>query len=193
MMEMDKEINKIADYYGFEAQSRQLIEELAELMLELDTYIYCCDRYNYIHLQQILGEMADVRIMLKQYTYLIQKNYPRHVFKYEDNVVYKHDLVEINKNIRNSCLRMIIVINKFCRNKNEQLISTLFDSINEIDNLIRNLRSELNIPWTEITEQEAYKVKRQLTRIGLENLEKKEETPEVIIPLKSIKTNKLDK
>ena len=33
---MIEEIHKIADYYGYEAQSRQLIEEMAELTQALN-------------------------------------------------------------------------------------------------------------------------------------------------------------
>lgn len=71
-------INKIADTYGYDAQSRQLIEEMAELTVALNKLhrlgknwtnqdSVWCER-----MKNITEEIADVTIMLKQIKYLLQ-------------------------------------------------------------------------------------------------------------------------
>lgn len=82
---MKNRIRKIADYYGYDAQSRQLIEEMAELTKSLNKFwrknLHCgevtltpylleklknTEEYTYI-----LEEIADVQIMLSQIVYLL--------------------------------------------------------------------------------------------------------------------------
>ena len=72
-------IKKIADTYGYDAQSRQLIEEMAELTVALNKYyrvsILTPERVNFaerIELGNIKEEIADVTIMLEQIKYLLQ-------------------------------------------------------------------------------------------------------------------------
>lgn len=72
-------IKKIADTYGYDAQSRQLIEEMAELTVALNKYyrvsILTPERVNFaerIKLGNIKEEIADVTIMLEQIKYLLQ-------------------------------------------------------------------------------------------------------------------------
>ena len=72
---MIEEIHKIADYYGYEAQSRQLIEEMAELTQALNKlwrYENACfngDVYKLKH--DIIEEIADVEICLEYVKYLL--------------------------------------------------------------------------------------------------------------------------
>lgn len=72
---MIEEIHKIADYYGYEAQSRQLIEEMAELTKALNKlwrYENACfngDVYKLKH--DIIEEIADVEICLEYVKYLL--------------------------------------------------------------------------------------------------------------------------
>lgn len=72
-------IKKIADTYGYDEQSRQLIEEMAELTVALNKYyrvsILTPERVNFaerIELGNIKEEIADVTIMLEQMKYLLQ-------------------------------------------------------------------------------------------------------------------------
>ena len=80
-MEIAEKIKIIAEHYGYDAQSRQCIEEMAELTQAinkfwrnqlgcgkyglLDVPVYCEDRRN------IVEEIADVQIMLYQLGYLL--------------------------------------------------------------------------------------------------------------------------
>lgn len=71
-------IVKIADTYGYDTQSRQLIEEMAELTVALNKYyrvsILTPQRVNFaerIELRNIKEEIADVTIMLEQIKYLL--------------------------------------------------------------------------------------------------------------------------
>ena len=73
---MDKEkIQKIADFYGFVEQSRQLFEEMAELTVAINKYYRLCDvslvtPNDYFNMQHCISnieeEIADVTIMLEQ-------------------------------------------------------------------------------------------------------------------------------
>ena len=73
-------IRKIADHYGFHAQSRQLAEECAELTVAVNKYYRKCDKLTFTpreHLDiqhcvsNIAEEIADVSIMLEQMKYLL--------------------------------------------------------------------------------------------------------------------------
>lgn len=73
---MDDRIKTIADHYGYEAQSRQLIEEMAELTQALNKEWRCANGYltdeSYDVLVNIIAEeAADVEIMLEQLKYLM--------------------------------------------------------------------------------------------------------------------------
>lgn len=75
---MIEEIHKIADYYGYEAQSRQLIEEMAELTKAINKlwrYENACfngDVYKLKH--DIIEEIADVEICLEYVKYLMGRD-----------------------------------------------------------------------------------------------------------------------
>lgn len=73
---MEENIKKIADHYGYEEQSRQLIEEMAELTQAInklwraekneagtEKIIECWEK--------VVEEIADVDIMLDQIKYLM--------------------------------------------------------------------------------------------------------------------------
>lgn len=72
-----KKIRIIADHYGYDAQSRQCIEEMAELTQAINKWWRVCGngqrteksiaecRYN------LIEEIADVQIMLYQLGYLL--------------------------------------------------------------------------------------------------------------------------
>ena len=72
----------IAEHYGYESQSRQLIEEMAELTVAINKLWRVerfCDRKNimdvkgfsYPETKEIIGEISDVEIMLAQIKYLL--------------------------------------------------------------------------------------------------------------------------
>lgn len=88
---MNKEaIHKIAQHYGYDAQSRQCIEEMAELTQAINKMWRKCFAYGFVSLedvrsedsetssfadekeyQNVIEEIADVQIMLWQLEYLL--------------------------------------------------------------------------------------------------------------------------
>lgn len=80
-----EKIQKIADNYGYDAQSRQCIEEMAELTQAINKYwrkdLGCGYEHNYLWdrsipnesetYKNIIEEIADVQIMLWQMAYLL--------------------------------------------------------------------------------------------------------------------------
>lgn len=76
-MDKTEKIKKIAEHYGYDAQSRQCIEEMAELTQAINKWWRVCGngqntkksiaecRYN------LVEEIADVWIMLCQLDYLL--------------------------------------------------------------------------------------------------------------------------
>lgn len=80
---MDERLRKIADHYGYDNQSRQLIEEMAELTQAINKYyrkragkelVPENDRelYSSSEWSHITEEIADVYIMLEQIRYLLR-------------------------------------------------------------------------------------------------------------------------
>ena len=80
--EYSNSIIAIANHYDYESQSRQLIEEMAELTVAINKLWRIerlCDRKNimdvkgfsYPEVKEIIGEIADVEIMLSQIKYLL--------------------------------------------------------------------------------------------------------------------------
>lgn len=67
-------IKKIADTYGYDAQSRQLIEEMAELTQAINKAWRMGNDFDNLLVQKrnIKEEIADVTIMLEQMKYLLQ-------------------------------------------------------------------------------------------------------------------------
>lgn len=61
------DIEKIALHYGFTSQSRQTIEEMAELTVALSKMHR---EYSKKNLDNIIEELADVQIMIEQIMYL---------------------------------------------------------------------------------------------------------------------------
>lgn len=83
--ECQNNIVEMANHYGYESQSRQLIEEMAELTVAINKLWRVerfCDRKNimdvkgfsYPETKEIIGEIADVEIMLSQIKYLMNCN-----------------------------------------------------------------------------------------------------------------------
>lgn len=75
-------IVEMAKHYGYESQSRQLIEEMAKLTVAINKLWRVerfCDRKNimdvkgfsYPEVKEIIEEIADVGIMLSQIKYLL--------------------------------------------------------------------------------------------------------------------------
>ena len=69
-------IKKIADTYGYEPQSRQLIEEMAELTTAINkvwrTRNFPCTQFDAVRaIDNLFEEIADVEIMLEQIKYLM--------------------------------------------------------------------------------------------------------------------------
>lgn len=74
-MTTEQKIQYIADHYGYEPQSRQLIEEMAELTVAINKLWRVkkgyCDKPEIVARLNIIEEMADVMIMLWQMEYLL--------------------------------------------------------------------------------------------------------------------------
>ena len=68
---MKDKIEYLADTYGYENQSRQLIEEMAELTQAVNHLWRHNDYTEFKHRQAVFEEMADVEIMLEQIKYLL--------------------------------------------------------------------------------------------------------------------------
>lgn len=75
---MRKKLRTIADNYGYEAQSRQLIEEMAELTKAINKLWRIdsknCEKTNIDHIEaykHIIEEIADVEICLEQVKWLL--------------------------------------------------------------------------------------------------------------------------
>ena len=83
---MKKNIEKIANYYKFEKQSRQLAEECAELIQAVNKYhrfreskntrddILACTHDSNLLIQNIVEEIADCEIMFEQIKILLNIN-----------------------------------------------------------------------------------------------------------------------
>ena len=75
--DMDKTINKqlkkIADHYGYEAQSRQTIEEMAELTVAINKNWRSEKGYTKgpVSPELMIEELADVSVMIQQLIYLV--------------------------------------------------------------------------------------------------------------------------
>ena len=77
---MENDLKKIADHYGYEAQSSQLVEECAELIQAVNKYRRAkagagqplADYKITVVLDNLIEEIADVEIMLEQIKYLLQ-------------------------------------------------------------------------------------------------------------------------
>ena len=76
-MDIIEKIKIIADHYGYESQSRQCIEEMAELTQAINKFWRACGNGQATEkevgecLENIQEEMADVQIMLWQMEYLL--------------------------------------------------------------------------------------------------------------------------
>lgn len=84
-VEYSNSIIAIANHYDYDSQSRQLIEEMAELTVAINKLWRVerfCDRKNimdvkgfsYPETKEIIGEIADVEIVLAQIKYLLGCN-----------------------------------------------------------------------------------------------------------------------
>lgn len=95
MKEID--IKLIADHYGYESQSRQLIEEMAELTQAINKEWRNTNECEITHLyKNLVEEIADVEIMLEQIKYLIGCNDDVEKIK---NKKIDRTIAQINKKI----------------------------------------------------------------------------------------------
>lgn len=75
MHDIDPRVKKIADHFGFEAQSEKSIEEMAELIVAIK-HLKKRDESAADHLVNFIEELADVKIMIDQLIYLNDKDAP---------------------------------------------------------------------------------------------------------------------
>lgn len=73
-MSFNESIRIISTFYGYDAQSRQLIEEMAELTQAINKAWRMGNDFDNLLVQKrnIKEEIADVTIMLEQIKYLLQ-------------------------------------------------------------------------------------------------------------------------
>lgn len=74
-MTTEQKVQYIADHYGYEPQSRQLIEEMAELTVAINKAWRSGNgkipNTDYLDYEHIVEEMADTLIMIWQIKYLL--------------------------------------------------------------------------------------------------------------------------
>lgn len=80
-MTVEEKVKKIADHYGYEAQSRQCIEECAELIQAINKFWrkdLKCGRLSILEVpigspceNNLIEELADVQIMIWQMSHLL--------------------------------------------------------------------------------------------------------------------------
>ena len=77
-MDISQENKETAKYYGYEAQSNQLVEECAELIQAVNKYRRAgahigqpTDSTESVALDNLVEEIADVELMLEQIKYLL--------------------------------------------------------------------------------------------------------------------------
>ena len=104
----DEKVKKIADYYGWNSQLRQLAEECCELSVE--ALHYTRERGA---TERISEEIVDVLIMIQQIIYLL-KNDTEKLEKYAD---FKLDrqlgrIEREQKQIIRICIESVFVVNK---------------------------------------------------------------------------------
>lgn len=85
--EIDPRLKKIADYYGFDSQAEKAIEEMAELIVAIKN-LKKFDGCEADHLVNFFEELADVKIMVDQLTYLHDKTAPED-YDVESEVEFK--------------------------------------------------------------------------------------------------------
>ena len=77
-MSISEEIKKIAEHYGYDAQSNQLVEECAELIQAVNKYRRSRGKgqattdTEQIASDNLIEEIADVEIMIEQVKHLLQ-------------------------------------------------------------------------------------------------------------------------
>lgn len=87
---MDQRMIEIADHYGYNAQSRQLIEEMAELTQAINKFwrktlmcgkveFTCGDEFREMlqgtpEMESLLQEIADVEVCLEQIRYILDSD-----------------------------------------------------------------------------------------------------------------------
>lgn len=69
--ELKEKLIKIANYYKYENQKEQTIEEMAELMVALNKFRRYGNIQRQNRLNAIITELADVYIMIMQLSYLL--------------------------------------------------------------------------------------------------------------------------
>ncbi|GKH50336.1 hypothetical protein CE91St46_14470 [Eubacteriales bacterium] len=73
MCDLKKQNLANAEYFGYEAQSNQLVEECAELIQAVSKYRRAeAEDEKMIALSNLIEEVADVEIMLEQIKHLLQ-------------------------------------------------------------------------------------------------------------------------
>lgn len=72
LSDYDNAIKTIAEHYGFETQSRQLFEEMGELIVAMNKWWRCTGNIEECASKRanVIEEIADVTIMLYQMVYM---------------------------------------------------------------------------------------------------------------------------
>lgn len=69
--ELKEKLRTIANHYGYANQKEQTVEEMAELMVALNKFSRYGSFQRERRLNEIITELADVKIMTNQLSYLL--------------------------------------------------------------------------------------------------------------------------
>ena len=93
---MDERIKTIADHYGLDHQCLKLEEECAELIvalkhLDANMHPIVSPSQTQKEIDDFLEELADVKIMITQAEYFLEKRTPSYFEQYKRNIDFKLD------------------------------------------------------------------------------------------------------
>ena len=92
----DKRIKTIIEHYGYSHQLDKLIEESAELIvaikhIDTEMHPYLSESELWQNFLNFLEELADVKIMVSQVEYFLEKENPGAFEQYKRNIDFKLD------------------------------------------------------------------------------------------------------
>ena len=90
----DERIKTIVDHHGYERQIEKLVEESAELIvavkhIDTEMHPYLSESESLQNFLNFLEELADVKIMISQVEYFLEKENPPAFEQYKRNIEFK--------------------------------------------------------------------------------------------------------
>ena len=92
----DERIKTIVKHYGYDRQLDKLVEESAELIVAIkhidsEMHPHLTESEQYQNFLNFLEELADVKIMVSQVEYFLEKENPGAFEQYKRNIDFKLD------------------------------------------------------------------------------------------------------